>query len=87
MPIAQQMMKIQAFTNGFSHSLIHFYSKAVLTFDIRNLALDKVEPVSAEMMEEYKNGKSRSVPVNLVIAVMVRPTRCLIRWRKTVVTG
>ncbi len=59
--------QIKEFTGVFRSSLIHFYSKAVLTFDSSQLSLGKVDPVSPEILKEYDSGKSRSVPVSLKI--------------------
>ena len=59
--------QIKEFTRVFRSGLIHFYSKAVLTFDTSQLSLGPVEPVPAQMLKDYETGKSRSVPVNLKV--------------------
>ncbi len=59
--------ELQAFTRVFRESLVQFYSRAVQSFNIQNLALEKVDEVPAALMAQYKAGKSRSVPVNILI--------------------
>lgn len=59
--------EIKEFTVVFRESLMLFYSKAVLAFNTGQLALDKVEPVPAALMEQYQAKKSRSVPVNITV--------------------
>ena len=59
--------EIKQFTDVFRSSLVHFYSKAILTFDTSQLTVGKIDPVPADQLKDYDSGKSRSVPVNLKI--------------------
>ena len=59
--------EVDQFTEVFHATLVHFYSRAVLTFDASQLAVSKVEPVSEVILKDYESGKSRSVPVSLKI--------------------
>ncbi|MTI14848.1 MlaC/ttg2D family ABC transporter substrate-binding protein [Sansalvadorimonas verongulae] len=59
--------EVDQFTQVFESTLVHFYSRAVLTFDASQLSVSNVEPVPEELMKRYDAGRSRNVPVNLKV--------------------
>ena len=59
--------QIKQFEKVFKDSLINFYGKALLKLDDTHVSIEQVEDVSDQILNDYKQGKVRQVPVNMSV--------------------
>ncbi|MGB1271822.1 MAG: MlaC/ttg2D family ABC transporter substrate-binding protein, partial [Endozoicomonas sp.] len=59
--------QIEQFSGVFKDSLISFYGKALLKLDSTSLTIDKIDPVPDSVLQDYRNGKARQVPVDMMV--------------------
>ncbi len=59
--------QIEQFSKVFKDSLISFYGKALLKLDDTRLTIEKVDSVPDAVLNDYRSGKARLVPVNMTV--------------------
>ncbi|MGO0305667.1 MlaC/ttg2D family ABC transporter substrate-binding protein [Endozoicomonas acroporae] len=59
--------QIEQFSRTFKDSLISFYGKALLKLDDTRLTIEKVGAVPDTVLNAYRSGKARLVPVDMTV--------------------
>ncbi len=59
--------QIQTFKQNFKSSLLNFYGKALLKLDSTNIFIEQVDTVPEAVLNAYKAGRSRQIPVNMKV--------------------
>ena len=59
--------QIEQFSKTFKDSLISFYGKALLKLDDTRLVIEKVDAVPDAVLNDYRSGKARLVPVDMTV--------------------
>ncbi len=59
--------QIEQFSKTFKDSLISFYAKALLQLDDTRLTIEKVDAVPDAVLNDYRSGKARLVPVDMKV--------------------
>ncbi|WBA80880.1 ABC transporter substrate-binding protein [Endozoicomonas sp. GU-1] len=59
--------QIEQFSRTFKDSLISFYGKALLRLDDTRLTIEKVDAVPDNVLNAYRSGKARLVPVDMTV--------------------
>ncbi|WP_330926572.1 ABC transporter substrate-binding protein [Candidatus Sororendozoicomonas aggregata] len=59
--------QILAFERNFKSSLLNFYGKALLKLDNTKISIEQVDTVSETVINDYKAGRSRQIPVNMKV--------------------
>ena len=59
--------QIEQFSKVFKDSLISFYGKALLKLDDTRLTIEKVDSVPDAVLNDYRSGKARLVPVDMTV--------------------
>ncbi|USE38224.1 phospholipid-binding protein MlaC [Endozoicomonas sp. SCSIO W0465] len=59
--------QIEQFSKTFKDSLLSFYGKALLKLDDTRLIIEKVDAVPDTVLNDYRSGKARLVPVNMTV--------------------
>ncbi len=59
--------QIEQFSKTFKDSLISFYGKALLKLDDTRLTIEKVDAVPDAVLNNYRSGKARLVPVDMTV--------------------
>ncbi len=58
-------VQITQFEKNFKDSLIRFYGKALLKLDDTSVQIQKVDDVPGKVLDDYKAGKIRQIPVTM----------------------
>lgn len=64
--------QIQQFSGVFKDSLVSFYGKALLKLDNTSLTIVKIDPVPDSVLQDYRNGKARQIPVDMMVKTSSR---------------
>ncbi|MFK0573034.1 phospholipid-binding protein MlaC [Endozoicomonas sp.] len=59
--------QLEQFSSVFKDSLISFYGKALLKLDDTRLTIEKVDAVPESVLNDYKAGKARLIPVDMTV--------------------
>lgn len=59
--------QVEQFSRTFKDSLISFYGKALLKLDDTRLTIEKVDAVPDAVLNDYRSGKARLVPVDMTV--------------------